>query len=179
MNFALSLIYPDSGGGRLASAISASELVSVMYAGEMWTPSHLATLLPHIDGADSAASAICPRTSGSDCDVIGAPPTARADQAAQHTQQAQHGMSAHDRTAMTIHSSMLVRARALADVGWFPCTLAENWELRMRLVRSILGSDGDSALDPPAVPSQRRPSCRPCGQVCGQVSRSHFLFFIF
>lgn len=130
LNFALSMIYEDAGG---SAAISTSELVSVMRAGETWAPSHLADLLPHIDGADNAACVMCPRTSGTDCDVFGAPPAARSEHAL-------HGMSAHDGSATMMHSSMVVRARPLADVGWFPPhTVAETWELRMRLVRPAPG----------------------------------------
>lgn len=130
MNFALSLIYPtvDAEGRK---NISSSELVCVVTADQTCSSSFFVNLLRYVDSGDDIAAAICPRICynvDGDCDIFDAQKVA-------YCERMQLGMDAYGFTAM-MHTNMLLRARALQEVGWFPThTLAENWELGMLLVR--------------------------------------------
>lgn len=130
MNFALSLIYPDADpDGR--KNISASELVCVVTADQTCSSSFFVNLLRYVDSGDDIAAAICPRICynvDGDCDIFDAQKVA-------YCERMQLGMDAYGFTAM-MHTNMLLRARALQEVGWLPThTLAENWEMGMLLVR--------------------------------------------
>ena len=167
MNFALSLIYPtaDSEGRK---NISASELVCVVTADQTCSSSFFVNLLRYIDSGDDIAAAICPRICynvDGDCDVFDAQKVA-------YCERMQLGMDAYGFTAM-MHTNMLLRARALQEVNWFPThTLAENWELGMLLVRPEPTS---VYLVPPAHPflahgrstgaTRLRRSCPACRRV--------------
>ena len=80
---------------------------------------------------DDIAATICPRIAynvDGDCDIFD-------HQKVAYCERMQLGMDAYGFTAC-MHTNMLLRARALQEVGWFPThTKSENWELGMLLVR--------------------------------------------
>jgi hypothetical protein len=80
---------------------------------------------------DDVAAAICPRIAynvDGDCDIFD-------HQKVAYCERMQLGMDAYGFTAC-MHTNMLLRARALQEIGWFPShTKSENWELGMLLVR--------------------------------------------
>jgi hypothetical protein len=132
MNFTLSLIYPvpDDEGFK---NISITELVCVINADQTCSSSFFVTLLRYIDSGDDIAAAICPRISynvDGDSDVFD-------QQRVAYYEKTQLGMDAYGFTAC-MFSNMLLRARALQEIGWFPNkTLSENWEMGMLLVRHL------------------------------------------
>ena len=136
MNFTLSLIYPaaDEQG---AKNISASELVCVLDADQTCSSSFFGSLLRYIDSGDDVAAAIAPRIHynvDADCDIFD-------HQRVAYYEKTQLGMDAYGFTAC-MHTNMLLRVRALQEVGWFPRhTHSENWELGMLFVRSTFLSD--------------------------------------
>jgi hypothetical protein len=82
---------------------------------------------------DDVAVAICPRIAynvDGDCDIFD-------HQKVAYCERMQLGMDAYGFTAC-MHTNMLLRARALQEIGWFPShTSSENWELGMLLVRPL------------------------------------------
>jgi cellulose synthase/poly-beta-1,6-N-acetylglucosamine synthase-like glycosyltransferase len=130
MNFTLSLIYPPANEEGHKN-ISASELVCVVTADQTCSSSFFVNLLRYMDTGDDIAAAICPRICynvDGDCDIFD-------QQKVAYCERMQLGMDAYGFTAC-MHTNMLLRARALQEIGWFPThTLSENWELGMLLVR--------------------------------------------
>lgn len=92
------------------------------------------SLLAHsvmcVSTGDDIAAAICPRIAynvDGDCDIFD-------HQKVAYCERMQLGMDAYGFTAC-MHTNMLLRARALQEIGWFPThTKSENWELGMLLV---------------------------------------------
>jgi hypothetical protein len=82
---------------------------------------------------DDIAVAICPRIAynvDGDCDIFD-------HQKVAYCERMQLGMDAYGFTAC-MHTNMMLRARALQEIGWFPThTSSENWELGMLLVRPL------------------------------------------
>jgi Glycosyl transferase family 2 len=143
MNFTLSLIYPaaDEEG---ATNVSASELVCVLDADQTCSSSFFDSLLRYVDSGDDIAATIAPRIHynvDADCDIFD-------HQRVAYYEKTQLGMDAYGFTAC-MHTNMLLRARALQEIGWFPRhTHSENWELGMRLVRRPAAMAVSPALRP-------------------------------
>ena len=133
MNFTLSLIYPAADDEGYKN-ISVSELTCVLGADQTCSSSFFVSLLRYMDSGDDVAAAICPRICYNvdpDCDIFDL-------QRVAYYEKTQLGMDAYGFTAC-MYTNMLLRSRALQEIGWFPNeTLAENWELGMLLVRAPL-----------------------------------------
>jgi hypothetical protein len=142
MNFTLSLIYPAADDEGFKN-ISITELVCVINADQTCSSSFFVSLLRYIDSGDDVAAAICPRICynvDADCDIFD-------HQRVAYYERTQLGMDAYGFTAC-MFTNMLLRSRALQEIGWFPKhTLSENWEMGMLMVRpwlhcaSLLGRD--------------------------------------